>query len=162
MFTYLGRALRVKISLRSIKQKMSKISRRLHESKAICGYWDRPASDNLSAHLDSEFCREKAREKAPIYRRSAYSTAALSNNDDLNSHCLWWQTCVKVRLEFKFGSFVIYFFLSSCKHGAVMLQFRSQTSLMEACSYDYFLLPLEWYLFFGTGLLTWIIITNHA
>ena len=42
--------------------------------------------------------------------RNRIRSAAVERYDDLNFHCLWWQTCVKVRLEFKFGSFVIHIF----------------------------------------------------
>lgn len=72
--------------------------------------------ETLYRQISTTTLTEKAREKTPIlrfYKGSSYSRILgrrLSNDDDLNFHCLWWQTCVKVRLEFKFGSFVIFLF----------------------------------------------------
>lgn len=104
------------------QQKMTKISTSSAEITWEQGHlWIlRPSHTRyLIGRSRLRFCEEKAREKAPIYRWRAIehgarhnriSSPALKPNDDLNFHCLWWQTCVKVRLEFKFGSFVIFTF----------------------------------------------------
>lgn len=93
--------------------------RRLFDNKAICGYWDRLTRDSLSIDLNLDFVKKKWEKRLlfideghRLYGALTHNriNAALQQNDDLNFHCLWWQTCVKVRLEFKFGFFVICFF----------------------------------------------------